>query len=335
MASWSKKIFFLLFDFSLKVCCLLMATTAASLRLLNAGRDVPADLDSEQKVFDWLWTYWNKDRGPLTYVATEKWERSKVLNLRVLHCLPTFLTTLLKLKHLRAMVGSNIVCCESKFVGSDPVASRLLREKTSFKLVTMDEAIELGKREPFDVVLDCGGELAGKVVPRIGVVELTQTGEQKYARLAAVESLPYRVISVDSSRLKRIEDRLGSADGFLRALILLTDLEKQKGGTVVIFGFGKVGVGCAEQLGLRSFTCLIVDVADASLERARKMGLEALHFDKDRVAIEAALKSAWCVVTCTGVAGVMSSFSTKDVGASTYLCNMGEYEREQSELLFA
>ena len=68
-------------------------------------------------------------------------------------------------------------------------------------------------------MLDCGGELAGKVVPRLGTIELTQTGERNYRHLE--QSLSFPVISVDSSRLKRIEDRLGSADGLKRALDLL------------------------------------------------------------------------------------------------------------------
>lgn len=48
------------------------------------------------------------------------------------------------------MVGENIICCESKFVGSDPAASNLLK-KSSFKVVSMEEAIEIAKHEPFDV----------------------------------------------------------------------------------------------------------------------------------------------------------------------------------------
>jgi hypothetical protein len=53
------------------------------------------------------------------------------------------------------------------------------------------------------VVLDTGGELAGRVRPLLGTVELTQTGEVAYRALAP----PFPVISVDFSRLKRIEAR--------------------------------------------------------------------------------------------------------------------------------
>ena len=53
------------------------------------------------------------------------------------------------------------------------------------------------------MVLDTGGELAGRVTPLLGTVELTQTGEQAYRAL----NPSFPVISVDSSRLKRIEVR--------------------------------------------------------------------------------------------------------------------------------
>jgi S-adenosylhomocysteine hydrolase len=124
------------------------------------------------------------------------------------------------------------------------------------------------------IVLDCGGELAGKITPRIGVVELTQTGERNYRRLEAVAPLSFAVISVDSSRLKRIEDRLGSADGFKRALTLLMEGCFQKGDIGIVFGFGKVGIGCAEQLAELSMTCVVVDLFDSSLERAQSLGFE-------------------------------------------------------------
>ena len=51
------------------------------------------------------------------------------------------------------------------------------------------------------MVLDTGGELAGRVTPLLGTVELTQTGEQAYRALKPT----FPVVSVDSSRLKRIE----------------------------------------------------------------------------------------------------------------------------------
>ena len=193
---------------------------AGSLRLVSQGRDVPWDeLDTEEAVVAWLWRRWGAQRGPLTLAATERWKAAPGPRLRVLHCLPSFLTTLLKLVHLRAMVGPDIVCCESRFVDSDPAAARLLRERTGFRVVSMEEAIaevrppgsgarltgeeEQGRERPFDVVLDTGGELAGRVTPRLGAVELTQTGEQAYRALGPA----FPVISVDSSRLKRIEVR--------------------------------------------------------------------------------------------------------------------------------
>ena len=168
--------------------------------------------------------------------------------------------------------------------------------------------------------MDCGGELAGKIIPRIGVVELTQTGEANYRKLSDIS---FAVISVDNSRVKRIEDRLGSADGFMRALTLLEPSLIQRGGIAVVFGFGKVGIGCAEQIKNASMNCVVVDLSDHSLERARKLGFESLHFVRDRQKILDRLKESLLVLTCTGVKGVLSGFSPENIGAKTRLANMG------------
>ncbi len=59
---------------------------AASLRLLTAARDVPWDsLDTEQAVFDFLWSYWGAQRGPLTHAATARRLTEPGPRLRVLH----------------------------------------------------------------------------------------------------------------------------------------------------------------------------------------------------------------------------------------------------------
>lgn len=60
--------------------------------------------------------------------------------------------------------------------------------------------------------------------------------------------LHYPVISVDSSRIKRVEDALGSADGFIRALRSLLPDESLEGRKYVLFGYGKVGLGISLRL---------------------------------------------------------------------------------------
>ncbi len=236
--------------------------------------------------------------------------------------LPTFLTTLLKLQHLRALVGTDIVCCESKFVESDPAASRLLREHTSFRMVSMEEAVAEGRERPFDVVLDCGGELAGRVLPRVGTVELTQTGEAAYRALGVLEG--YCVVSVDASRVKRIEDRLGSADGFMRALRLLSDFDGECEGEkrVCVVGYGKVGVGICDQLARRGAVPVVIDVSEGPLRRAAAAGLAAVD-GGDSGAVRRELARAWGVVTCTGARHAMREYCEGDVAATAVLCNMG------------
>ena len=311
------------------------------MNLLDGSRSLPWEqFKSEDDVIAWLWSYWGSARGPLTWHETAKWRNleeksAPVRGLRVLHCLPTFLTTLLKLDHLRSMVGADIVCCESAFVRSDAAAHRLLSEFTSFRLVSQEEAVAMAARHPFDVVLDTGGELAGRVVPRVGVVELTQTGEQRYRELETRlgGTLPYSVVSVDASRLKRIEDRLGSADGFLRALRMLTDFDRVTDASnnhdairVCVLGFGKVGVGICDLLRQRGVALTVIDVATTALESARNQGMEALHFERDEAAVKARFATAWAVVTCTGVKHLLQHYKVSDFAEKTHFLNMGVHD---------
>lgn len=282
-------------------------------------------------MFSFLWNYWDVKKGPLTFEATQRWKSTdpaeKLTRFRVLHCLPTFLTTFLKLDHLRAM-GAEIVCTESQFVDSDPAAQRLYYPQTEFKCIPFEEAIELAKREPFDIVLDTGGELAGRVRPRIGTVELTQTGEVRYRALG--DALDFPVISVDSSKLKRIEDALGSADGFMRAIRALTSIDSESNNAkrVVVVGYGKVGVGICMQLRAVATVkeIIVVEVNESALQRARAEGLTAVHWNDFRRTVLPA-PNLFMVVTCTGVDGLMSKeFKESDFAEDVVFANMGVHD---------
>ncbi len=121
---------------------------------------------------------------------------------------------------------------------------------------------------PFDLTLDTCAEMAGHCSPTIGASELTLTGELLYRALAPA----YPVISVDASRVKRVEDAIGSADGLVRALTALIP-EPLTSGPYVVFGFGKVGLGIAHRLaGLSPAGVTIVETSAIAMDLAKRLG---------------------------------------------------------------
>lgn len=88
-----------------------------------------------------------------------------------MHNVPVTLSTLLKLEVLHRS-GATVVCTLPVFVDSDPKAVQLLK-KTGMKLIEQQKDL---RGMECDVVLDCCAELASYLSPRLGAVELTQTG---------------------------------------------------------------------------------------------------------------------------------------------------------------
>ena len=124
----------------------------------------------------------------------------------------------------------------------------------------------------YDLVLDTIAEMASHVTPTVGAVELTRTGELLYRELAPA----YPVISVDASRIKRVEDAIGSADGLVRAMRRLI-IEPLEGKPFVVFGFGKVGLGIAHRLsGLSPGAVTVVEASESALKLARSLGYSAV-----------------------------------------------------------
>ena len=63
-----------------------------------------------------------------------------------------------------------------------------------------------------DIILDCCGDLINHKAS--AYAELTQSGSKKYQEFTDI----YRILDVDNTKLKFLEDYYGTGDGFIRAL---------------------------------------------------------------------------------------------------------------------
>ncbi len=194
------------------------------------------------------------------------------------------------------------------------------------------------KKYYYDVVYNCGAGMKS-VLPR-GMVQLTHVSPDIY------RTVPFPVITVDSSQTKSIETGLGTGDSFVRvvhhliqqsvaALVLnwkawnensphhqlyLTTLLNLvqvdhlfSNNQFMIFGFGKVGKGIAsalESAGVQKKNIFVVDISPKAYLEAMKQGYSGLFLnDRDPESIEKIKKilpEMWAVITATGVEGAMS-----------------------------
>ncbi|MBI4173829.1 MAG: NAD-binding protein [Candidatus Aenigmarchaeota archaeon] len=230
--------------------------------------------------------------------------------LRILHNVPLFRNTLLKIEPL-VTGGAEVIMTNPSFVRPDAAAVAFL---TAAGIHWETDHNKISGR--FDYVLDTGAEFQGRVAAK-GAVELTKAGERRYVG----REVPYPVVSVDRSRLKQLETCLGTGDGLLRALQQLLGSEFH-GKDFVIFGFGKVGRGAARSLRGPAGRITIVDVDQNALTEARRRGYAAIH-GGSTVAVSAAVQNAYAIVTASGVPGLITEHYHPDDFQGKVLANLG------------
>ena len=231
--------------------------------------------------------------------------------LKILHNVPLTLATLFKIEVL-ALGGAEITATSIKILPPEKRAIDLLRQ-ARFK-VQLEHQFD----EEFDFHLDCCGELLVLPPPRLGAVELTQTGSKLYQNSV----LDYPVVSVDDSRLKLLETFFGTGDGFFRALSQHYQDEEIRNKAFVIFGHGKVGRGII--YALRKITNNIT-VIDIDINPATCIPGVTYIDANDYHRVKQTISSSWCAITATGINGLISNFyklTKKDFG-SCFLTNMG------------
>lgn len=253
-----------------------------------------------------------KEEMPFLSHSLEKMSREKpLLGIKIVHNCHLTLSTICKIAPL-LVSGADITVTMTPGLKCHDGIIELMRE-SKIKFI---EPADL--KDEYDFSLDCCAGLLDIIHPRIGAAELTQTGSMLYKK----SKNKYPVISIDESRVKRLETLLGTGDGFLRALLYFTqqDVTNKK---FILFGYGKVGHGICKALLPHTKQIIII-------EKNINLIRQVLHDHKIALSIEnineikRQIKNAFCVVTATGERGMISQYFDKaDFESCEFLANMG------------
>lgn len=230
--------------------------------------------------------------------------------LKILHNVPLTLATIFKIEVL-ALGGAEVIATNIKILPPEKRAIDLLKQ------ANVRVQIEHNFNEKFDFHLDCCGELLDLMPPRIGAVELTQTGSKLYKE----STLSYPVISIDDSNLKVLETFFGTGDGFSRALYQLAGIEMNNK-PFVLFGYGKVGRGIVYALQKFTNNITIIDI-----DKNPAVSLSGVNYINagNKSLVKQAIAKAWCTITATGIKGLLTNYYgfKKENFGSCLLTNMG------------
>lgn len=262
-----------------------------------------------------LYAEFNPEEYFLTREQGLTWAKTQPLRgLKILHNVPLYNNTFLKIGSLLHS-GAEVWLSAPRNI---PPSISALEWIKRLDLPFTPEPRKL--KENFDIVLDCSGDYADLIIPRLGVVELTGTGSQYYRQ----HNLSYPVISVDDSKLKKLETFLGTGEGCWRALQqwLPEDLRNKK---FMLFGFGKVGQGIAYYLKDKIDEVIIADINPQPVKAAQTKGFRA-YLLTDTKLINA-LAESFAVITATGQEYAISRYFTdKNIFMNKYLINMGVHD---------
>jgi len=248
----------------------------------------------------------------------------------------------LKILHNSPLTIEAVIKIETLVVGGADVTARCLT-----LIPPREEALEILKAAnvrlqlehvfdgEYDFHLDCCGELIDARPPKIGAVELTQTGGELYRRVRP----SYPMISTDDSVVKVLETFFGTGDGFTRALYEITGKEMYDK-PYVIFGFGKVGQGILHSLKKITRDITVIDINQHVMNEMAYPNVKFINGTK-KESIKQNIKKPYCIVTATGIKNVISQYynlDKEDLGESI-LANMGaedEYGENflQTDVLF-
>lgn len=230
---------------------------------------------------------------------------------KILHNIPFTKETVLKLEILYAG-GAELTITSPSFMQVDP---DLLNQF----IISGGNWVEkvIPQNLSYDICMDCAGELLGLATPKIGTVEITGTGTNKYREAKT----NYPVISVDQSKIKNLEAVLGTGEAFVRAFIELSN-ENIKDKKFMVFGYGKVGKGIVHYLKKYTKDIVVIDILEDNLKKALEEGLTPVSANNKEY-IEKLASETFAVVTATGIKNVVSKSYDPKAFASCYLANMG------------
>ena len=198
---------------------------------------------------------------------------------RILHATPLFSNVIPKLLPLMAS-GAELVVSSPPNISMDEATVQFLQDLG----VTCPAAVDSSER--FDFVLDCTGSYSHLSI-NIGAVELTKSGRDYYS------NTQHACVLVDDSKIKLIEDMLGTSDGLIRALNQLDYTFQNK--NITLFGYGKVGKGVYLRLKNEGAHVNLVDIALPS------DSIESFILASDKEAVQNKSQESDFIITATGV----------------------------------
>ena len=257
-----------------------------------------------KRLTDYLAGFYSPAEYPVLAVQLKSWSAEKPLaGVKILDGTPVFRNTMVKYMVLLAG-GADLTVSVGKDIPCDPEIVAIAPE---FGIRIADEKI---LTETFDAVADCAGRHKN-VRSRYGYAELTRSGLEYY------RDCREPVFSVDSGILKRFETTIGTGESFVRAMKHL-GYGNFNGKTIVVFGGGKVGRGCAFYAAANGAETFIIDRQDI-------VPPEKVSFvnSADCDQTNELLRKAWCVVSATGIAGTLKEYVPILRTSDCLIANMG------------
>lgn len=243
-----------------------------------------------------LLTAWKEPIGesPMLMDQLMRFKKEKPFQgCKILHCLPITHATLRKVD---ALIQGGAEVSLMAYQGIPTIVQEeciRIAEKVGIRVFRKPQDVT----GYYDYFLDCNAQLLTmtKTIPRFGYVEITRSGVETYKK--QVVDLP--VVSIDDSRSKLLETIYGTGDGAVRALREVSKIDLV-GIKVIVFGYGKVGIGAAKFLEREKAEVIVIDVDDQALAAAKSKGFQAVK-GNDENAVRQAVSQAAGVITATGV----------------------------------
>lgn len=248
------------------------------------------------KCFDDVFRHYSPDIAPFMHQMFADYQASQPYKgFTIVHNVPLTQTTLMKIACLKA-AGADLVVTNPSFMNEDMDAIQVLaNEQVPYV------PLELVKGE-FDFLLDCGAELVDSCHANKGIVELTRTGAMRYQQH---KEFHVPIVSVDDTRLKCLETCLGTGEGVYRAITQVADVDLTNK-NVLIFGFGKVGIGIAYYFSKITPNIIVVEADSARLKLIEQRGYQSVDARQAQLVERAADKSD-LIVTATGLKDIISN----------------------------
>ncbi len=249
---------------------------------------------------------------PFLAKSCKEASRKNFKGLKILQNIPLTIEAVLKIEPLLIAGADLTVSCITSLQPHKKAIDIL-------KAANVKVNIEHNFTEQYDIHLDCCGELADNIAPRIGSIELTQTGTNRYKEL----NPKYPVISVDDCDLKYLEALYGTGDGYIRAIKKNTDIDLHNK-KFIVFGCGKIGKGVINAVLRYSDNIFVIDPDESALNFATARGIKS-SYGKNISQIKSEIKDAHFVVTATGIKDLLTDYyqlEKLDFG-NAILANMG------------